>query len=94
MVVETKTKKGKDKPMDMTTANPIRDQLMEESQTFRNLAQEHEGYEKRLSELAGLMYPNEEELLEESTLKKKKLAIKDELYSMMNSYLSNLKVAH
>ena len=78
----------------MTTANPIRDQLLKENQTFRNLAQEHESYEKRLSELASLTYPNDEELLEESTLKKKKLAIKDELYSMMNSYLNNVKANH
>lgn len=72
--------------MDMTIVNPIRDKLLKESQTFRDLAQQHENYEKRLSELASLTYPNDEELLEESTLKKKKLAIKDELYAMMSEY--------
>lgn len=72
--------------MDMTTANPARDLLMRENQTFRELVQQHQNYEKRLSELASLTYPNEEELLEESTLKKKKLAIKDEIYSMMQNY--------
>lgn len=71
--------------MDMTTANPARDLLMKENQTFRELVQQHQNYEKRLSELASLTYPNEEELLEESTLKKKKLAIKDEIYLMMQN---------
>ena len=72
--------------MDMTTINPARDLLMKENQTFRELVQQHQNYEKRLSELASLTYPNEEELLEESTLKKKKLAIKDEIYTMMQEY--------
>ena len=72
--------------MDMTTINPARDLLMRENQTFRELVQQHQNYEKRLSELASLTYPNEEELLEESTLKKKKLAIKDEIYTMMEQH--------
>jgi uncharacterized protein YdcH (DUF465 family) len=80
--------------MDMTTTNPIRDQLLKESQTFRDLAQKHDNYEKRLSELASLTYPNNEELLEESTLKKKKLAIKDEIYAMMNEYSRKLGIEH
>lgn len=75
--------------MDMTTANPVRDLLMKENQTFRELVQQHQNYEKRLTELAGLTYPNEEELLEESALKKKKLAIKDEIYTMMQQHSRN-----
>lgn len=76
--------------MDMTTINPARDLLMKENQTFRELVQQHQNYEKRLSELASLTYPNEEELLEESTLKKKKLAIKDEIYTMMQEYSNTI----
>ena len=72
--------------MDLTTENPVRDLLMKENQTFRDLVQQHQTYEKRLTELASLTYPNDEELLEESTLKKKKLAIKDQIYSIMNQY--------
>lgn len=76
--------------MDMNTVNPVRDSLMKESEEFRNLVQIHENYEKRLSELASLTYPNDDELLEESTLKKKKLAVKDELYAMMSEYSEGL----
>jgi uncharacterized protein YdcH (DUF465 family) len=72
--------------MDMTTANPARDLLMKENPEFRELVQKHQNYEKRLTELASLTYPNDEELLEESTLKKKKLALKDEIYTMMQQH--------
>ena len=80
--------------MDMKALNPVRDTLIKESQTFKDLVQTHEKYEQRLTELAGLTYPNDEELLEESTLKKKKLAIKDELYSMMDEYSKDKSVSH
>lgn len=72
--------------MDMTTIDPVRDELIKDNQNFRDLVQQHQSYEKRLTELAQLTYPNDEELLEETTLKKKKLNVKDELYAMMQTY--------
>lgn len=72
--------------MDMTMTDPIRDTLIETNQDFRNLVQQHQNYEKRLTELAELTYPNDDELLEETTLKKKKLVIKDEIYAIMQNY--------
>lgn len=72
--------------MDMTTIDPVRDELIKENQNFRDLVQKHQSYEKRLTELAELTYPNEDELLEESTLKKKKLNVKDEIYAIMQDY--------
>lgn len=78
----------------MSTVNPVRDTLLKENPTFRELVQIHENYEKRLTELASLTYPNDEELLEESTLKKKKLVIKDELYAMMNEYSKKGSISH
>lgn len=80
--------------MDMTTVNPVRDELMKENQAFRELVQKHDKYEQRLSELANLSYPSDEELLEESLIKKKKLAVKDELYAMMNDYSSKHGASH
>lgn len=74
--------------MDMTIADPVRDALIKENQNFRELVQQHQNYEKRLTELAELTYPNDDELLEETTLKKKKLNVKDEIYAMMQSYSS------
>ncbi len=72
--------------MDMTTSNPVRDELIKENQDFRELVQQHQNYEKRLTELAQLTYPSDEELLEETTLKKKKLFIKDEIYEIMQNH--------
>ncbi len=89
--VLTNSNKEGIKPMDMTTTNPVRDELLKTNQEFRELAKLHEDYEKRLVELSSLTYPNEDEMSEESTLKKKKLVVKDELYEMMNR-LSKKKV--
>lgn len=72
--------------MDMTTIDPVRDELIKENQNFRDLVHQHQNYEERLNELAKLTYPNDDELLEESTLKKKKLNVKDEIYAMMQKY--------
>ena len=72
--------------MDMITVESLKEELLKENQAFRELATQHQNYEKRLSELAGLTYPNDEELLEESVLKKKKLAVKDEMYEILQKY--------
>lgn len=76
--------------MNMTTPNPVRDELMKKNQTFRELVQKHDTYEKRLTELAKLNYPNDDELLEESALKKKKLAIKDEIFTIIQNHSDNI----
>ncbi|HEY0427860.1 MAG TPA: DUF465 domain-containing protein [Pyrinomonadaceae bacterium] len=70
----------------MTTVDTVRDELLKENQNFRELVQQHQDYEVRLNELGGLTYPNDDELIEESTLKKKKLLIKDEIYAIMQEY--------
>jgi len=72
--------------MENSKIEEVREILLKENQDFRELAQKHEHYEKRLTELADLAYPNDDEVLEEHALKRKKLAIKDEMYSIMNEY--------
>lgn len=72
--------------MDMSTSDPVRDELIKNNSAFRNLVNQHQTYEQRLVELAHLTYPNDDEQLEESTLKKKKLLIKDEIYAIMHDY--------
>lgn len=74
--------------MEISAPDAVKEELIKENQTFRELAQQHHEYEERLTELAELTYPNDEELLEESTLKKKKLSVKDEMYSMLQDYSS------
>ena len=72
--------------MDMSTPDGVRDELIKTNSTFRDLIHQHQNFEERLSELAHLSYPSDDEQVEESTLKKKKLLIKDEIYAMMHDY--------
>ena len=72
--------------MDMSTADPVRDELLKSNPQFRELVHQHQDFEQRLSELAHLTYPNDDEQFEEATLKKKKLAVKDEIYAMMQQH--------
>lgn len=77
--------------MDILTADIVKDELFNENPTFRQLVQQHQNYEKRLTELAELTYPNDEEVLEETTLKKKKLLLKDEIYAMIQEHASHVQ---
>ena len=69
--------------MQTEKADGLKEELMASNPEFRELAREHGRYEQRLSELSALSYPSDEEQLEEVTLKKKKLALKDQMYSLM-----------
>ncbi len=80
--------------MDMTTADSLKEQLMMTDPNFRELVREHGRYEERLSELSALAYPSDEEQLEETTLKKKKLALKDQIYSLMNEHEKRVSTEH
>ena len=72
--------------MDMSTVDPVRDELIKSNSAFRDLVHQHQDFEARLSELAHLTYPSDDEQLEEITLKKRKLLIKDEIYAMMQQH--------
>ena len=43
------------------------------------LARKHREYDERLEVLAGIRFPSEEEQIEEATLKKLRLKVKDEM---------------
>ena len=80
--------------MEITNTDSLKEQLIMNDPEFRELAREHGRYEERLSELSALTYPSEEEQLEETTLKKKKLAIKDQMYSIMLQYQKREESGH
>jgi uncharacterized protein YdcH (DUF465 family) len=75
--------------MSTSTADSLRAELMTSNHEFRELVKEHQRYENRLSELAALQYPSEEERIEEVTLKKKKLYIKDKMESILRNHKRN-----
>ncbi len=80
--------------METTNMDSLKEQLMTTDPEFRELAREHGRYEERLSELSSLTYPNDEEQLEEITLKKKKLALKDQMHSILLQYQSGKSSTH
>jgi uncharacterized protein YdcH (DUF465 family) len=80
--------------MDITSADIVKEELMNRDPEFRELAREHTRYEERLSELTALPYPSDEEQLEEVTLKKKKLALKDQMYALIMQHQKNESVSH
>ena len=80
--------------MDIATTDSLKEELINRDPEFRESAREHHKYEERLSELSALSYPSDEEQLEEITLKKKKLALKDQMYSMMVQYQKSQTLSH
>lgn len=80
--------------MSITSTDNLKEELINRDPEFRELAREHTRYEQRLSELSALAYPSDEEQLEEITLKKKKLALKDQMYSMMLQYQKSQSLSH
>lgn len=80
--------------MEMTNTDSIKEELIASDPEFRELAREHGRYEERLSELSSLTYPSDEEQLEEVTLKKKKLAVKDQMHAIMLRHQKAGSVTH
>jgi uncharacterized protein len=79
--------------MGISETEALKQQLLANDSRFAALAQEHSQYEKRLSELAALHYPSVEEQMEESTLKKKKLYLKDEMETILRRYKEQQQAA-
>ncbi len=72
--------------MEMMSTDGMKEHLMTTDSEYRELAREHGRYEERLTELSSLAYPNDEEQLEEVTLKKKKLAVKDQMQAILSRH--------
>jgi uncharacterized protein YdcH (DUF465 family) len=86
--------KGDFSDMELTNTDGLKDELIAMDPEFRELAREHGRYEQRLSELSSLQYPSDEEQLEEVTLKKKKLAVKDQMQAIMLKHQHSESTAH
>jgi hypothetical protein len=57
----------------------LREYLLGQNDEFRRLDQEHHDYESRLQALTAKAVLSDEEQIEETTLKKKKLQVKDRM---------------
>ncbi|HYM00739.1 MAG TPA: DUF465 domain-containing protein [Blastocatellia bacterium] len=79
--------------MDISENDAVRKYLLDTDSRFAKLVNEHTTYEHRLSQLSSITYPSNEEQIEESTLKKKKLLLKDQIESIVRTYNQQHQVA-
>ncbi|MGH9339251.1 MAG: YdcH family protein [Acidobacteriota bacterium] len=64
----------------------LKDYLMETDQEFRKLAQQHHEYELELERFNDKPYLNEQDQFQEAVIKKKKLALKDQMQMLISRY--------
>lgn len=69
----------------------IKEILLRENEEFRKVYGLHQKYEKELKKFKSKSYMSDKEKLEEKELKKKKLVLKDKLYSMITEYKKSLQ---
>lgn len=63
-------------------AGSVRDDILKQNEEYRRLEEQHHEYESRLTALTAKAVLSSEEQIEESTLKKKKLQIKDRMQAI------------
>ncbi|MGA9769638.1 MAG: DUF465 domain-containing protein [Blastocatellia bacterium] len=80
--------------MSLAETEALKQHLLANDTHFAELVSTHKEYEERLSQLAALHYPSAEEQMEEATLKKKKLFLKDEMEVILRSYKEQQAAGH
>ena len=61
-----------------------KDYLLSNDEHFRQLAAEHQQFERKLAELTGKPFLTIDEQVEETRIKKKKLALKDQMQALIH----------
>ena len=64
----------------------LREQLLNTNDEYRRLAVEHQSYAEQLEALSSRHVLTDDEKMLEVTLKKKKLMLKDQMYSLLQKY--------
>lgn len=64
----------------------LKERLLRTDEAFHNLALEHHELEGRLHELTSIHYLSEPEQIEEVTIKKRKLRIKDQMEDILRRH--------
>jgi len=72
--------------MSAAEAQEVKNFLLQSDQQFRQLAEQHHQLDDRLHQLIEKHYLSDTEQVEEVTLKKKKLALKDQMESLVREY--------
>jgi uncharacterized protein YdcH (DUF465 family) len=68
------------------SATDVKELLLRECEEFQQLSRRHQELDERLTALTAKYFLSEEEKLEEITLKKRKLAIKDRMAHMIRAH--------
>ena len=68
----------------------IKQLLLQSNEEFRRLAQKHSSFNEQLEKLVHKAYLSEDEKIEETILKKRKLQIKDQMEIMIQRYRQQL----
>lgn len=69
----------------------LRKRLLKDNVEFRRLAAEHQDYADKLEGLTSKHFLSSEEQVQEKLLKKKKLILKDQMYSMVQKARKQMK---
>ena len=64
----------------------MKERLMTTNEEFSRLAKEHSRYEQKLEQLSGQRHLTDVERLEEASLKKRKLSLKDQMERILQKY--------
>jgi uncharacterized protein YdcH (DUF465 family) len=72
--------------MNAAEAQDVKNLLLQKDDQFRQLVEQHHQLDHRLHELTDKHYLSASEQLEEVTLKKRKLALKDRMEEMTRHY--------
>jgi len=72
--------------MSAAEAQEVKNFLLQSDQQFRQLAEQHHQLDDRLHQLIEKHYLSDTEQVEEATLKKRKLALKDQMETMLREY--------
>jgi uncharacterized protein YdcH (DUF465 family) len=72
----------------------MKKQLLASNDEFRRLATQHHSLDERIHDLAVRQYLSEPEQLEEVTLKKKKLQLKDQMENMLRHHNRGSEQTH
>lgn len=67
----------------LSMADDVKAALLRTDESFRQLVTEHQALDERIHHLAHRSFPTDQEQLEEVDLKKKKLALKDRIESIV-----------
>ena len=70
----------------LSSSDPVRAVLLENHDEFRQLVSEHHRLDERIQQLSSLFYLTDQQQFEEVSLKKRKLALKDRIESIVRQH--------